>query len=445
MRRLVALVAIGAVWLGAACGARAAARGMPAAAVGSIREMPLGAFTDAYPFGIASGPDGDIWFAQLGCIGSGRCWIGRLSTGGALEHLAVPRGSVPFALAAGPDGDVWFTDAGRRPAIGRITPRGSLTEFHLRHGSVPFEIALGRDGDMWFTDQGSRPAIGRITPGGAITEFGLRRGSIPFGIAVGSSRVGMWFTDRGCSVSGACAIGRITNSGRVSESAAGLRAGAQPLGIAAGFGGGAWFADSSGAIGRASPNGHVSESRRGLPAGSSPVAVAPGPDGAIWFSDEGARPAIGRVSPTGRVQEFSAGLLPGSEPAYLAPMSDGRVWFSDEGSTTALGAIQTTAPPAERIGPSLSPLRPVTGSPVHCRPGHWVTWDGLHASTSAFASDGYSWLRRGAPIPGARDGSFTPTGAGARLACAETVTYPPPLTVTARVASASAAVAPAAG
>ena len=67
----------------------------------------------------------------------------------------------PVGIAAGPDGNVWFAELGG-DNIGRITPDGTITEFPLPvSNSQPFAIALGTDGAMWFTEAaGNR--IGRI-------------------------------------------------------------------------------------------------------------------------------------------------------------------------------------------------------------------------------------------------------------------------------------------
>jgi streptogramin lyase len=101
--------------------------------------------------------------------------------------------SIPFGIAAGPDGNLWFADRGTTRAIGRITPSGQITEFSTglqpSNGSLPVNIAAGPDGNMWFTDQGTTKEIGRITPSGQITEFstGLQpsNGSYPVDIAAG--------------------------------------------------------------------------------------------------------------------------------------------------------------------------------------------------------------------------------------------------------------------
>jgi len=89
--------------------------------------------------------------------------VGSPSSGG------LSRGSVPFGIAAGPDGEVWFADAGTAAAIGRVTAAGRITEFSagLNAGSQPVAITEGLNGDLWFADDGTTPAIGRLVVGGS--------------------------------------------------------------------------------------------------------------------------------------------------------------------------------------------------------------------------------------------------------------------------------------
>lgn len=437
LRYLSAAVLAAALAISSAPGAVAAKRPKP----GTIAEAQLGPSVLVYMFGLAPGPDGNLWFTDLGCMGLGRCAIGRITPKGKLTvyHRRLNKGSVPFAITPGPDGNLWFTAAGSAPAIGRITPTGQITEFSagLNPGSVPFEITDGPDGDLWFTDQGTTPAIGRITPSGKITEYsaGLLPGAVPFGITAGPHHT-LWFTDHGCSVSGTCAIGDVSASGQISETTSGLRRDSQPLGIAAGPGGAIWFADSSGAIGRITRRGQISETRHGLYAGSSPVGISPGPDGNMWFTDEGATSAIGRVSPRMHVKEFKAGLENGAKPAIITAAADGRLWFSDEGSDDALGSALSGEPAAVRTRPVVSGVARI-GNELRCSAAQWATWAYAKPSTKLFEYDGYRWLRNGAPIANQHSDRYRVVAAdrGRQLSCRVTVTYPAPFYVTARAAS----------
>ena len=82
--------------------------------------------------------------------------------GGSIDEFVLPSSLPnPVGIAAGPDGNVWFAELGSNN-IGRIAPDGTITEFPLPNpNSQPFGIALGIDGAMWFTESaGNR--IGRI-------------------------------------------------------------------------------------------------------------------------------------------------------------------------------------------------------------------------------------------------------------------------------------------
>ena len=74
-------------------------------------------------------------------------------------------GDSPYGIAAGPDGNLWFTENGSSE-IGRMTTSGVLTEFTLPSGSQPTGITRGPDGNMWFTLNANPGSIGRITPAG---------------------------------------------------------------------------------------------------------------------------------------------------------------------------------------------------------------------------------------------------------------------------------------
>jgi virginiamycin B lyase len=109
------------------------------------------------PYGITSGPDGNLWFTE-----AGGNKIGRITTGGSFTEFTVPTGvSDPFGITSGPDGNLWFTEAGGNK-IGRITTGGSVTEFAVPTASSgPSGITSGPDGNLWFTEQFGNQ-IGRV-------------------------------------------------------------------------------------------------------------------------------------------------------------------------------------------------------------------------------------------------------------------------------------------
>ena len=89
-----------------------------------ITEYPL-PLPNSYPYYIASGPDGALWFTEYYPNK-----IGRITTGGAVTEYPVPTyNSLPSGIAAGPDGNLWFTEQHYELGkIGKITTEGSITE-----------------------------------------------------------------------------------------------------------------------------------------------------------------------------------------------------------------------------------------------------------------------------------------------------------------------------
>ena len=94
--------------------------------------------TNSGPMQVVTGPDGALWFAE-----NNAGQIGRITTSGAITEYAptqVPnftgsgtRAAVPYGITSGPDGNIWYTDypIGRAPgtAVGRLplVPCGDLS------------------------------------------------------------------------------------------------------------------------------------------------------------------------------------------------------------------------------------------------------------------------------------------------------------------------------
>src|SRR5687768_1119810 len=105
---------------------------------------------DSGPYGIASGPDGNLWFTD---IHQSQSRIGRITTGGAITEFLLPApSSGPLRIVVGPDGALWFTESSVN-RIGRITTSGTISEFPTSSGTDPVDIVQGPDGNLWFTGQ----------------------------------------------------------------------------------------------------------------------------------------------------------------------------------------------------------------------------------------------------------------------------------------------------
>jgi streptogramin lyase len=169
---------------------------------GTITEYTIEPNLDPYtlrPFGIAEGPDGNIWFTEQ----TGNK-IGRMTPSGVMSSpfFIQHSNAQPEGIAVGPDGNLWFTEENSQQ-IGRITPAGkdasgavTIKEYTLFSGiDLPTGITTGADHNLWFTEaSGNR--IGQLDPStGAVNEFDLPTASQnPAGIASGADG-NIWFTE----------------------------------------------------------------------------------------------------------------------------------------------------------------------------------------------------------------------------------------------------------
>lgn len=248
---------------------------------GVLTEFP----TPDATFGIATGPDGNLWFTTYG-------GIGRMTTSGAVTVFPVPASFdpsefAPFDIVRGPDDAMWFSV--EQGYIGRVTMSGSMTVF-----SVPsiltadgglFGLAFGPDGNVWYGGLRSG-VLGRMSPTGDITEF---PGWGPLQLKLGPDGA-LWGSG-------------LTNLGRISAPSGAVQT--FPVtttgSLAAGPDGNLWLALSKTSIGRVTVSGTVTEIpvptivHNGRGDGSFPYGFVAGPDGNIWFTEEyGGK--IGRVN-----------------------------------------------------------------------------------------------------------------------------------------------------
>ncbi|HWZ86758.1 MAG TPA: S-layer homology domain-containing protein [Thermoanaerobaculia bacterium] len=323
-----------------------------------ITEFPIPT-TGSQSFYIATGPDGNLWFAEV----SGNK-IARITTAGVVTEFPIPTpGADAFGIAAGPDGNLWFTEGGGGGKIGRITPTGTITEFPIPSGSGALYggLATGPDGNLWFTEQVANK-IGRITTAGTITEFPIPTplSGLYGGLAAGPDG-NLWFTEVF-----AYQIGRITPTGVITEFPV-PSAASQPSYIAVGPDGNLWFTEFDmnfgNKIGRITTTGVITEFPTPT-AGSQPSAIAPGLDGNLWFTEVVAN-QIGRINTLGVVTgEFSVPTF-SCAPQGIVAGPDGNLWFVEEYGnkigriTPAAATPQPLAVDANMVTGSISNLNGV--------------------------------------------------------------------------------------
>ncbi len=306
-----------------------------AAPTGTVTEFSDG--ITGTPYGIAAGPDGDLWFTE-----NAGNKIGRIDpTTGVVTEFSdgISAGAGLWGITAGSDGNVWFAEASAN-RIGKINPTtGVVSEYGVT--GIPTGVTAGPDGNIYFTEYGTG-RIGRINPStGAVKEFSTPSGGSPWAIMAGSDG-DLWFTE-----SATAKVGRLDPAtGAVREFS--LTGGAKPLGIASGPDGSVWFTENSGArIGRINPTtGEVAEFPISTPV-PRPTGIAAGPDGNMWFT-EYAADRVGRITPDGQITEFPVGNQNLVKPWLIAAGPDGNLWFTENPGNRvarlAIGPPDVTAP-----------------------------------------------------------------------------------------------------
>ena len=76
------------------------------------------------PAGITSGPDGALWFVNVGNNS-----IGRITTSGLVTNYTGTGIDFPQGITSGPDGSLWFTN-NQNDSIGRHHHVGSRDQLH---------------------------------------------------------------------------------------------------------------------------------------------------------------------------------------------------------------------------------------------------------------------------------------------------------------------------
>ena len=278
------------------------------------------------PYGITSGPDGNIWITQ----NIGR--ISKITPGGEVTEYKSSVPSGPRYITAGPakENALWFTaSTGGENKIGKITTSGSVTTYAVEKGAEVQGITAGPDGNLWFAMEGVSK-IGRITPSGTIKEYSLPSGSKPYGMTAGPEKENaLWFTE-----SGASKIGRITTSGEIKEYPLEEK-GLEPQSIVAGADGNLWFTQSGGwrlhgydGIGRITTSGKVS----GYTEQDVPSAITAGPEkeNALWFTENDGTNRVAKITTSGAVTEYN--VAAGSFPREITagPEGEKALWFTEQ-------------------------------------------------------------------------------------------------------------------
>ena len=350
---------------------------LPAQAVGTITEYPIPT-SGANSANMTLGPDGAMWFSELG---SGK--IGRVAADGtATEYALSSPDTQPRGITAGPDGALWFAETS---SIGRITTSGTITEYPIPSGSVSAQdIVVGPDGAMWFTEWGSYK-IGRITTSGTITEYPMpthfNNATEARDITVGPDGA-LWY-----AIYGTGSIGRMTTSGVATQFTPADSHLQSPYAITTGSDGALWFTNENGYIGRVTTAGDFTTYSAG--ASGQVSAIVTGDDGAVWFT-ETVNNRIGRMTTDGTVTTYT---VPTSQtsPYGIAKAANGDIWFTEYFGNN-VGKLHISSPPA-------TPANLTATSPTNQAPA--LSWSAVSNAAS------YNVYRDGALLASAASAAYT--------------------------------------
>jgi streptogramin lyase len=419
-----------------------------------IGPAPLhGGPAGSVPGAVAAGPDENIWFTDSDAgvspatpgIGMICLTVGPLCSATAVAGRAISEfrsglnaGSVLEGIATGPDGNLWFTDRGGIKAVGKINPAtGAITEFSNVTPSVlsgagtgMLSLSQAATASGTVTLQFSTSLSVKLTAGSKNLTV---TGSFPANVLVGMTIVGT-------NIPAGTTVSSVSGGTLTMSNAALTNQPSEPVSFLTSVSnvttaaGSTSVSVSSGVFPNVTGD---AVSGPGIPVGilnpgAVPGRITAGPDGNMWFADAGtavtpATPAIGMINPTtDKVTEFTqpAGMNAGSNPHGITVGPDGNLWFPDTGTTKAIGKFGLGVAAASVTAPAVTGTDGV-GVAQSCGGDVWSTWAGQQPSHSAFGWDGYKWLLDGSPIAGASGASYTPTAAdaGHLLACEATVTY----------------------
>jgi len=297
----------------------------------TINEYPT-LTSSSLPEGIATGPDGKVWFTEL--VGNK---IGKVTTNGTVTEYSIPTSSsAPVSIVAGPDGNMWFTEySGNK--IGKVTTSGSFTEYTVPTStSQPNSITAGPDGNLWFAER-STNKIGKVTTSGSFTEYTVPTSSSQPSTLTAGPDGNLWFTEYAGNK-----VGKVTTSGSFTEYAIPTSA-AHVYGIVTGPDNNLWFVENgTNKVGYVTTSGSVTEYV--IPTSNSqPYGLTVGPDSNIWFT-EGNTNKIGLVTTAGVFTEYTVPTS-SSSPYTITLGPDNNIWFL-ELTGSKIGQVVVPAPPA---------------------------------------------------------------------------------------------------
>jgi virginiamycin B lyase len=140
---------------------------------GTVASFPLPHGIE--PWSLVYAPDGNVWFTGVRgryraehTFRPGVAYVGRITPTGQLSLFRMPKkGDAATAIAVGPDGKLWFSELGAA-RVGTIGLDGKFGREYVLRVGPPGDLAIGPEGDAWMP---VTHGIARLTPAGQQTLF----------------------------------------------------------------------------------------------------------------------------------------------------------------------------------------------------------------------------------------------------------------------------------
>ncbi len=302
---------------------------------GVVTRFPIPT-TNAQPYKLTKGPDGNLWFSE-----SAAAKIGRLTLSGTITEFPLNSGYTnPGTIVTGSDGNLYFGEYHQSPfgpAIGRITTGGAITDIAAPAALDTTAVALALPhGDVWFSNKANGIVDVAIaaTPSPIATPIAVHMSGEAVGLA-NASNGHVWFTAG--YLYGSPSVGQVDTAGNVTQTYAltDPKDSGEKLGVTD-ANGNFWFVANDGDV---PPSPIVDVLYEITPAGKVSRYVACchefnymtlGPDGAIWLDAE--NDIITRVSTTGQVSHITYNPNK-ANPFILDSITTGpddNLWFTEQ-------------------------------------------------------------------------------------------------------------------
>lgn len=270
-----------------------------------------------------------VWFTE-----NASSKIGTLTQQGVIstpEPLTPSKNAGPSGIASGPNGLLWFaeTNIGKVGQISNSVPP-VISEFLLSNTARPTNVTLGSDGNMWITDPATN-AIWKVSQKGIVGGPCLLPAKAdPTSIVTGSDG-SLWFTEAGLNKMGRLPVTNTSACGTITQFNIPTRNAGLST-VVAGADGALWFTERNAKkLGRMLVTGHVAAEYSLAPA-SSATALVEGIDNNFYFADP-ASDQIGQFTTmTQKVKLFKIPTA-NAQPGTMILGNDQQVYFAEMGAS----------------------------------------------------------------------------------------------------------------